>query len=99
MRMLKLAALSLAILLPAWATAGPMEDLVAKLKDKDSVIRRQAAMELGEMGKDAEKASPALLKEPREQEAPAVVAVERPEAPRAEPVMVGPDGVIFKRAR
>ncbi|MBY0228429.1 MAG: HEAT repeat domain-containing protein [Gemmataceae bacterium] len=62
MRMLRPTALALAILFPSWAAAGPMEDLVAKLKDKDSVVRRQAALELGEMGKDAGKAGPALMR-------------------------------------
>lgn len=69
MRMLKITALTLAIFLPAWAVAGPVEEQMAKLKNKDSVVRRQAAMELGDMGKEAEKAVPALLKSLKDSDA------------------------------
>src|SRR4051812_31795678 len=62
MRYLLAGVLALGIVAVTTAEGAEVADLISKLGNKDSDIRRAAAKELSEMGSEAKSAVPALLK-------------------------------------
>ena len=68
MRVASIAVLSACIWFAAYAEGAEVRDLVAKLKDKDSDVRRAAAKELGELKTEAKSAVPELIRAMRDKD-------------------------------
>lgn len=68
MRVIPMGLLALAIFLATAVEGAEVNDLVVKLRDKDSDVRRAAAKDLAELGPDARAATPDLAKALRDRD-------------------------------
>ena len=68
MRIVLTSVLTMCICFVAYAHGAEVRDLIAKLKDKDSDIRRAASKELSELGPEAKSAVPDLIKAMRDKD-------------------------------
>ena len=68
MRLASIAVLSVSIWFTAYAQGADVRDLIAKLKNKDSDVRRSAAKELGELKTEAKSAVPELIRATRDKD-------------------------------
>ena len=68
MRIVSIGVLTACICFAAYAEGADVTDLVAKLKDKDSDLRRAAAKDLSELGAEAKSATPGLTRALRDKD-------------------------------